>query len=94
MTHITVVAQAVDSFKVEVRGHGSVTNHTVGIPAGFAASVGCADVAPEELVRFSFEFLLEHEPPTSILRRFRLDQITEYFADYPVEIARRAQEAT
>jgi hypothetical protein len=37
----------------------------------------------EDLVTRSFEFLLEREPPTSILRRFDLTDIERYFPDYP-----------
>jgi len=36
----------------------------------------------EELVARSFGFLLEREPPTSILRRFDLADIERYFPDY------------
>ncbi len=38
----------------------------------------------------SFEFLLEREPATSILRRFSLDVIGDYFPDYEAEMTRRA----
>ena len=44
---------------------------------------------PEALVDASFRFLLEREPPGSILRRFELPIIGRYFADYPDEIRRR-----
>ena len=44
---------------------------------------------PEALVDASFRFLLEREPPDSILRRFELPIIGRYFADYPDEIRRR-----
>jgi hypothetical protein len=44
---------------------------------------------PEALVEASFRFLLEREPPESILRRFELPIIGRYFADYPDEIRRR-----
>ena len=37
----------------------------------------------EDLVRRSFEFLLEREPPTSILHTFALPDIELYFPDYP-----------
>lgn len=37
----------------------------------------------EDLVRRSFEFLLEREPPQSILRRFALGDIERYFPEYP-----------
>jgi hypothetical protein len=37
----------------------------------------------QDLVTRSFEFLLEREPPESILRRFNLTDIERYFPDYP-----------
>jgi hypothetical protein len=37
---------------------------------------------PTELVRRSFEFLLDHEPKESILRSFDLPVISRYFPDY------------
>jgi hypothetical protein len=40
------------------------TSHKVSVPAGFPADPGCGHVAPEELVRASFEFLLERGPAT------------------------------
>jgi hypothetical protein len=44
---------------------------------------------PASLIRASFEFLLEREPPDSILRRFDLSVIETYFPGYRAEIARR-----
>ena len=38
--------------------------------------------AVEDLVRRSFEFLLEREPATSILRTFDLSVIQRYFPEY------------
>ena len=38
--------------------------------------------APEELVRRSFEFLLERESKESILREFDLSVIQRYFPEY------------
>ena len=46
-------------------------------------------VTPEQLVRTSFEFLLEREPASSILRTFSLDIISQYFPDYPAQIRTR-----
>ena len=45
--------------------------------------------SPEELVRASFEFLLEREPRESIMRSFELPIIGRFFGDYPDEIRRR-----
>ena len=36
----------------------------------------------EELLMFSFEFLLEKEDNTSILRTFELSEISRYFTDF------------
>lgn len=43
----------------------------------------------EELLRESFEFLLEREPNTSILGSFDLPVINRYFPEYEAEIRRR-----
>lgn len=86
MTQITVTQQAGGTFRVQTPAG---TGHQVCVPAGFAASLGCGQVAPEELVRASFAFLLEREPATSILPEFSLDIISRYFPSYPAEIGAR-----
>ena len=86
MAQVTVTQQAGGSFRVQTPAG---TSHEVSIPAGFAASLGCGDIAPGELVRASFEFLLEREPATSILHEFSLDIISQYFPSYPAEIGGR-----
>jgi hypothetical protein len=86
MTQITVTPQAGGTFRVQTPAG---TRHEVSVPAGFAASLGCGHVAPDELVRASFEFLLEREPATSILREFSLDVIGQYFPSYPAKIGAR-----
>ena len=44
---------------------------------------------PEELVRVSFEFLLEREPRESIMRQFELPIIGRFFSDYRDEMLSR-----
>ena len=60
----------------------TVSDHTVE-----ATKSDLKRLAPEssidELVKRSFEFLLEREPPQSILRRFGLADIERYFPEYP-----------
>ena len=46
-------------------------------------------VEPPDLVRRSFEFLLEHERKESILRQFDLSDIGRYFPHFEQEIKRR-----
>lgn len=70
--------------EVAVEQGGHRTEHTVTVsPASlerWGGGSGQEDV--EDLVRRSFEFLLEREPATSILRRFDLSVIETYFPEY------------
>ena len=84
------VAGDAPTFVVEVHDGDVTTSHTVTVPAGLAASLGWADDAT--LVHGSFEFLLAREPATSILRRFSLDVIGEYFPEYTKVMGRRHRE--
>ena len=43
----------------------------------------------EELLKASFEFLLEREPNTSILNSFDLPVIGRYFSEYEKEIKKK-----
>jgi len=86
MAQITVTSQTDGTFHVQTPAG---TSHDVSVPAGFSDSLGCGHVAAEDLVKASFEFLLEHEPATSILRTFSLDVIRQYFPGYPAEIRAR-----
>ncbi len=89
MARVSVEPQPDGTFLVEVSEGTRSTSHTVSVPAGLRADMGCEHVAEADLVRSSFDFLLEREPATSILRRFRLSQIADYFPDYPAEMRRR-----
>jgi hypothetical protein len=44
---------------------------------------------PDDLVRASFEFLLEREPRESIMSSFELPIIGRFFGEYADEIGRR-----
>jgi len=86
MAQITVTRQADGTFRVQTPAG---TRHQVSVPAGYPADLGCGHVAPEELVKASFEFLLEREPAAAILRQFSLDVISQYFPGYPAQIRAR-----
>lgn len=71
--------------------HGAErTEHTVTVTAADLErwGRGGAQADVEDLVRRSFDFLLEREPPGSILRRFELAVIQRYFPEYDTEITR------
>ena len=83
------VARAGDGWIANVRveqGHAR-TRHRVLVSDDDLHRYGATDVT--DLVRRSFEFLLEREPATSILREFGIREIERYFPEYREEITRR-----
>ncbi len=70
--------------EVTVELDGERTHHTVKVSEAdlerWAGGGRREDV--EDLVARSFDFLLQREPPASILRRFDLSAIRRYFPDY------------
>ena len=76
-------------FRVRVSESGSETMHNVTVSPRDYTRFTIGKVEPEELVRQSFEFLLEREPKESILMRFDLSVISRYFPEYEREIKRR-----
>ncbi|HXP80594.1 MAG TPA: hypothetical protein VN976_11870 [Verrucomicrobiae bacterium] len=76
-------------FSVRVMEPGSESTHQITLnPKDYARLAGGA-VEPEELVRKSFQFLLERESKESILGRFDLSVISRYFPEYEREIKKR-----
>ncbi len=80
------------SCEVEVEHAGHRTSHEVRVFWADLARWGRGDQQKdvEDLVARSFAFLLEREPPGSILRRFDLSAIERYFPEYDQEINRAA----
>ena len=58
------------------------TTHIVTVQPDYAVKLTGGRVAAEMLVVRSFEFLLERESNTSILRSFELPVIARYFPEY------------
>jgi hypothetical protein len=86
---IEVVKIDKSRFRVRVIEAGGETTHEVTLsPSDYTRLTG-GKVEPEELVRRSFEFLLERESKESILNRFDLPVISRYFPEYEREIKRR-----
>jgi hypothetical protein len=68
-------------FEVSVGGR-SPTTHRVTAREEYVRSLTAGRAPAIELVRKSFEFLLEREPNTSIMRSFELNVIQKYFPEY------------
>ncbi len=75
---------------VQVTEGQDTTSHLVTVPArlidDLIDNTGIVDVDEERLVRESFTFLLEREPPGAIKREFDLDEISGYFPEYVGEM--------
>jgi hypothetical protein len=93
MVEISVTSAQKDdgwTFGVQVAESNGQTRHSVTLSqADFKQLTAGKRTTPEELVRKSFEFLLEREPKHQILRQFELPVIGRYFPEYPTEIRSR-----
>ena len=69
-------------FKVSVISEKE-TEHFVTIDQDFLNHFLKYKVAPKNIIKYSFEFLLDREPNTSILKKFNIKVISSYFPEYP-----------
>jgi hypothetical protein len=84
---ITVEKMDERTFKVTIE-NGTTTIHTVTVDPSYRRKLTGDRVSAEDLVKKSFEFLLERESNTSILPKFDLPVIQRYFSEYEGTIAR------
>lgn len=73
--------------EVTVDDGGTLTRHTVRVSRADMERWGGGGTV-DDLVRRSFEFLLEREPATSILGTFELSVIERYFPDFDHHLRR------
>ena len=77
------------SCTVRLRDRGEdVSQHEVHVRTADFERLDPGAPDPAELVRRSFTFLLEREPPSSILRSFDLMVIAGYFPEYEARVGR------
>ena len=72
-------------FKVTVSG-SVATQHEVTVTDLAHHHLTSGRTTKEELLDFSFKFLLDREPNTSILSQFGLTVISKYFPEYESEL--------
>ena len=82
---ISVEAIDNNSFKVSVT-KDFLTVHIVLLTDRFHQDVSNNKLTKTELITKSFEFLLERESNQSILKKFNLEVISQYFPEYIDEI--------
>ena len=59
-----------------------LTKHVVSVTDQMLLNLTNNKISKEELLNFSFNFLLEREPNTSILSKFDIIVISKYFPEY------------
>ena len=74
---------------VRVLSGTSSSDHRVAVHLSDLDDLAPGATDPTRLVEESFRFLLEREPPKSILRDFDLRTISRYFPEYENEIRAR-----
>jgi len=73
-------------FMVTVAEGDTKTEHTVTLNDDYYGDLTDGSITKEELIKKSFQFLLERESKESILSRFNLRVIKSYFSEYEREI--------
>ena len=63
-----------------------ITKHIVILTNEYHDSLTNKKISKKKLLEYSFQFLLEREPNTSILSFFELNIISKYFPEYEKEI--------
>ena len=86
---ITVNKSDEETYGVRVSEGKSESTHTVALKSADYKRLSGEKISPAELIRRSFEFLLEHEPKESILASFDLTVISRHFPNYEREIKSR-----
>jgi len=82
-----IVTQAVDErlYEAEVTVDGRHYAYRVSVPDDLVERVGADRAA---IVRATIAFLLDREPPTSIMARFDCSVVARYFPEYETELPR------
>ena len=76
-----------DVFEVTISDN-KTTTHKVTVTDKSLTDLTENNVTKTQLLEFSFSFLLDREPNTSILSSFDINLISKYFSDFGAEVRR------
>lgn len=85
MADISVVEIDSNTYQVTVSAQ-TATMHMVTVQTDYAQKLTNGRISNTELLKKSFEFLLQRESNSSILRSFDLSVISRYFPEFEREI--------
>jgi len=83
---INIKKEDENTFHVTVEEKNSTSEHKVNLDDDYYQKLTKGEISKQELIKKSFEFLLEREPKESILSQFDLRVINHYFPEYEEEI--------
>ena len=84
---ISIKKRTDDVFVVTI-ADSITTTHTVTVTDQSLTDLTDNNVTKTQLLDFSFNFLLDREPNTSIVSSFDINVISRYFSDYRDEVRR------
>ena len=76
-----------DLYEVHI-SHDGTTSHLISLNQNDYDKYSHKECTPEELINASFQFLLDRESNQSILNKFSLSVIENYFPEYPDELCK------
>ncbi len=79
---VRVTKQDENTFQVKVEEGGSGSAHQVTLDDQYHKKLSGNIISKEELIKKSFEFLLEREPKESIMSSFDLKVINKFFPEF------------
>ena len=82
---IDIRTQNNNSFEITIAA-SIQTSHIVTVSDDYYQTLTKGVISKEQLIAFSFDFLLAREPDTSILARFELPVIARYFPEYEASV--------
>ena len=82
------IKKRIDDVFVVTIADSITTTHTVTVTDQSLTDLTDNNVTKTQLLEFSFNFLLDREPNTSILSSFDINVISKYFSDYRDEVRR------
>jgi hypothetical protein len=83
---IKVKRKTEQEFTVTIEDKSSTSEHAVMLDDSYYQHLTGGNISQEEVIKKSFEFLLERESKESILSEFNLRVIEHYFPEFEEEI--------
>lgn len=77
------------SYRVKLNGNGSQREYSVRLNRSDYERWSKGQVPPKEVIQGAFDFLLEREPPSSILSQFDCSVIRRYFPEVDRELPKK-----